>query len=95
MGKYLAKSLRDKLVVMGFLHGDGPPTATLDGLVARVGLPSFAIDLRAAPEAVRAGLNQPWDLRLAGSRSAWSARPAQCFDAFAYTSTVSDAPLAK
>ncbi|HEX5062362.1 MAG TPA: erythromycin esterase family protein [Kofleriaceae bacterium] len=92
MGQYLAKSLRDKLVVIGFLHGDGPPTMTLDGLFARVGLPSFAVDLRAAPETVRAGLNQPWSLR---SNPAWSAKPAQCFDALTFTSTVSSAPLVK
>lgn len=100
MGQYLAKSLRDKLVVIGFLHGDGPPTATLDGLFARVGLPRFLVDLRAAPETVRAGLSEPWKLRadsfrVSGLEPAWSVPPAACFDAFAFTNTSTDAPLAR
>jgi len=100
MGQYLSKSLHDKLVVIGALHGDGPPTATVDGLFARVGLPSFVVDLRTAPENVRAGLSRPWNFRLDGFRAfglepAWSVVPAKCFDALSFTSTVSDAALAK
>jgi hypothetical protein len=96
MGQYLAKSLRDKLVVIGFLHGDGPPTPSIDGLFARVGRPSFTLDLRAAPEAVRAGLHEAWQLvdglPEAGPKPTWVTKPALCFDAFAYTSTVTSAP---
>ncbi|HEY5921656.1 MAG TPA: erythromycin esterase family protein [Kofleriaceae bacterium] len=100
MGEYLSKSLRDKLVVIGFLHGDGPPTATLDGLFAKVGLPSFVVDLRTAPETVRAGFNQSWEFRLDGFRAlglkpAWSAIPARCFDALAFTATSTDAALVR
>jgi erythromycin esterase len=100
MGEYLARSLKDKYVAIGFVHGDGPLTPTLDGLFAKVGLPSFLVDLRAAPETVRAGLDQSWDLRLDGFRAlglkpAWSANPVQSFDAIAFTATSSPAALAK
>jgi len=100
MGQYLAKSLKDKLVVIGFVHGDGPPTATIDGLFARVGSPSFVIDLRAAPETVRAGLDRSWEFRsdafrALGLKPAWSAIPNRCFDALAFTSTQTPAALAQ
>jgi erythromycin esterase len=100
IGEYLANSLHERLVVIGALHGDGPPTATLDGLFARVGRPSFLVDLRRAPEAVRAGLSQSWKFRLdafreLGLEPAWSAIPTRCFDALVYTATSSEAALAR
>ena len=93
MGQYLARSLREKLVVIGFLHGDGPPSATLDGLFAKLGRSSFVLDLRSAPEPVRAGFGQPWPFRYDAGRAmglepSWSASPLSCFDALVYTSTV-------
>ena len=96
MGQYLANSLHGKLVVIGFLHGDGPPTATLDGLFARVGRPAFLVDLRAAPEPVRAGFDQTWRFRHDGFRALgldpwWSSHPLRCFDALAFTSKVTEA----
>lgn len=99
LGEYLSNSLHKRLVVIGALHGDGPPTATVDGLFARVGLPTFLVDLRDAPEPVRAGLSQSWQFRLDGFRAlglepAWSAIPTGCFDALVYTATTSDAALA-
>ncbi|HEU4611189.1 MAG TPA: erythromycin esterase family protein [Kofleriaceae bacterium] len=100
IGEYLANSLHGRLVVIGALHGDGPPTATLDGLFARVGRPSFLLDLRRAPEAVRAGLSQSWKFRLdafreLGLEPVWSAIPTKCFDALVYTATSSEASLAR
>jgi erythromycin esterase len=100
MGQYLANSLHGRLVVIGAVHGDGPPTATLDGLFARVGLPTFVVDLRGAPEPVRAGLSQPWPFRLDGFRAlgltpSWSAVPLRCFDAIVYTGTSTAATLAR
>ena len=100
MGQYLGKSLKQRMVVIGFLRGDGPPTATLDGLFARAGLPSFLVDLRRAPEPVRSGLDQPWRFRLDAMRAlglppAWTATPLRCFDALVYTSTVTRAPLVR
>jgi erythromycin esterase len=100
MGEYLAKSLKDKYVAIGAVHGDGPPTATLDGLFARVGVASFIVDLRAAPETVRAGLDQSWEFRLdgflaLGLKPAWSANPVRCFDALVYSATSTQAGLVK
>jgi erythromycin esterase len=96
MGEALSHSLRQRLVVIGFLHGDGPPSATLDGLFAKVGRDSFVLDLRDAPDAVRAGLDEPWRLRLDHARALgldpwWSARPRRCFDALAYSSKTREA----
>lgn len=100
MGEYLARSLKDKYVAIGFVHGDGPLTPTLDGLFSKVGPPSFLVDLRTAPETVHAGLDQSWDLRLDGFRAlglkpAWSTNPLRCYDALAFTATSSAEPLAK
>lgn len=99
MGQYLAKSLRGKLVVIGLLRGDGPPTATIDGLFAQVGRPWFALDLRRAPEPVRTGLDQPWRFRLGarelGVDSSWSAAPLHCFDVLAFTRTATAAAYAR
>jgi erythromycin esterase len=100
MGEYLAKSLKDKYVAIGFVHGEGPPTATIDGLFAKVGTPSFVVDLRHAPETVRAGFDQSWEFRLDGFRGlglkpAWSAIPNRCFDALAFTATSTAAAVAK
>lgn len=100
IGEYLANSLHGRLVVIGALHGDGPPTATLDGLFARLGRPSFLLDLRGAPEVVRTGLSQSWTFRLdafreLGLEPVWSAIPTKCFDALVYTATSSEASLAR
>ncbi len=93
MGQYLARSLREKLVVIGFLHGDGPPSATIDGLFAKLGRSSFVLDLRSAPEPVRAGFGQPWPFRYDAGRALgvdpwWTAPPLSCFDALAYTNAI-------
>lgn len=100
MGEYLARSLKDRYVAIGAVNGAAPLTPTLDGLFTKVGLPSFLVDLRAAPETVRAGLDQSWDLRAEGFRAlgmrpAWTANPLRVFDAYAFTATATVEPLAK
>lgn len=98
MGQHLAKGLDARYLVIGAVHGDGPPTTTLDSLFAKIGRPSFLLDLRGAPTSVRAGLDQSWDLRLDGFRAlglkpSWTADPLRCFDALVFTATSTNAPL--
>jgi hypothetical protein len=100
MGEYLASALGDELFVIGFLHGDGQSTATLDSLFARVGRPSLLVDLRTAANGVRAGLGSSWKLRADGLRAYgldpyWILVPTLCFDALVYTSTARAAEIVR
>lgn len=57
MGTYLRSIIPDPIVVLGFTFGEGDEVlkvpnleaASIDGLLAGVGLPLFALDLRTAP----------------------------------------------
>jgi erythromycin esterase len=102
MGEYLRSAMGDSMVMLGFTFGEAQgdfgrlkfapvDPRSLDGLLASVGRPAFALDLRARPKsgAVEAVLNSPM-------KSRWNDQyevvtPAEAYDVLLFLDRVSPA----
>ncbi len=97
MGQYLRSTLGEVWVVIGFTfqHGEEalkfPPVdaTSVDGLLAQVGLPLFALDLHTAPKVgpVAEWLNQGERIRMSDRYAELA--PADAFDALMFVEKVS------
>ncbi len=65
-----------------------PRATSLDGMLARIGVPHFYLDMRAAPPNVAEWLRQPQGFQAGGVQTTV---PAEAFDIFFYTGTVREA----
>ncbi len=97
MGRYLRSMLGDDMVVLGFTfqRGEEPlqlgtvDPASVDGVLAEVGLPLFALDLRSAPKTgpVADWLNQGKKLRYSDQYG--ELVPIDAFDVLLFIESVS------
>lgn len=103
MGCYLARALGDRLVTVaasfdrGRRDGEPPPEEstfppadpeTLDGALARIGLPRLVVDLRAAPDSGPVAAWLEGEHRLRSQELEMSCSPRRSFDAVVYVGEI-------